>query len=58
MPTAAQIAGIVRAALAAASGAVISTGAVDAAAWDEVTGAVVLLATIAWSVYAKKQAAE
>ena len=49
-----QIAGIVRAVVAAVGGYFIGKGMVDAANVEIIAGALATLATAAWSVWAKK----
>lgn len=51
-----QIAGIVRAVLAAAGGYLVGKGMVDQATVEQVTGAVAVIATALWSWYSKRQA--
>ncbi len=52
-----QIAGIVRALVAAAGGYFVGQGYIDAETATTVGGAIVTLAVAAWSVWSKKKAA-
>jgi glycerol-3-phosphate dehydrogenase len=56
MISSAQIDGIVRGVLALVSGIAIAWGIGDAATWAIITGAIVSLATAAWSIYSNSQA--
>lgn len=49
--SAAQIGGIVRALMGAAGGVLIAVGWVDETSWLEISGAIVTLATVGWSLY-------
>lgn len=56
MPTAAQLDGMGRAALALVSGVAIMYGLGDAATWAIVTGAVMTLVAAGWSIFSNSQA--
>lgn len=45
--------GIIRAVLAGAGGGAVAKGYIDTAMLEQIIGAVIVLATIAWSVYDK-----
>ena len=51
-----QIAGVVRALVAAVGGYFVGQGLVDAETVTTIGGAVATLAVAAWSIYAKRQA--
>lgn len=53
-----QIAGIIRALLAAAGGFIVAKGFVDDATWATVSGALVTVFTAVWSIWAKAQTAK
>ena len=55
--TSEQFGGVVRAVLAAASGYFVGVGAIDNDTAVQLSSAVVLLATAAWSIFAKRQSA-
>lgn len=55
--TAEQFGGITRAILSAIGGYIVGRGLIDQATMLTVVGALVTLATAAWSVYSKKPAA-
>ena len=46
--------GVVRAVLAAGGGYVVGTGAIDATSMNEIIGAIGVIFTAGWSVWAKK----
>lgn len=50
-----QIAGILRAVLAAGGGYLIGKGVIDAESYGAISGAAVTLAVAVWSFWAKKQ---
>lgn len=53
----AMVAGIVRAILGAAGGALVSKGYIDSGTLEASIGAIVVLLTAGWSIVAKKKAA-
>jgi hypothetical protein len=51
-----EIAGVLRAFLAAAGGGLASKGYIDAATIEIVAGALATLIAVAWSIYSKRKA--
>jgi len=49
-----QISGIVRHALGAIGGYVISIGVVTTTEWETITGAILILSSVAWSMWEKR----